>query len=40
VRAWNRIVNRDKVKINWLFTRKKARQKFGYDRNSFTRSKT
>jgi hypothetical protein len=40
VRAWNRKVNRDKVKINWQFTRKKARQKFGYDQNSFTRSQT
>src|SRR5579863_8872697 len=28
--AWNRKVNRDKVKINWQFTRKKAREKFGY----------
>jgi len=40
VRAWNRNMNRDKVKIDWQFTRKKARQKFGYDRNSFTRSET
>ena len=39
-RAWNRTVNRDKVKIDWRFTRKKARLKFGYDKNSFTRSKT
>jgi hypothetical protein len=39
-RAWNRKVNRDKVKIDWRFTRKKARQKFGYDKNSFARSKT
>ena len=38
VRAWNRKVNRDKVKIDWQFTRKKARQKFGYDKNSFMRS--
>jgi hypothetical protein len=38
VGAWNRTMNRDKVKINWQFTRNKARQKFGYDRNSFTRS--
>jgi hypothetical protein len=29
-RAWNRRVNRDQVKIQWSFTRKKARQKFGY----------
>jgi len=37
-RAWNRKVNRNKVKIDWQFTRKNARQKFGYDKNSFTRS--
>jgi DDE superfamily endonuclease len=29
-RAWNRRVNRKKVKINWTFTRKKARKKFKY----------
>jgi transposase len=28
--AWNRKMNRDQVVINWKFTRKKARQKFGY----------
>jgi hypothetical protein len=36
-------VNRDQVKIDWQFTRKKARQKFGYKpskRNLFKRSKT
>jgi transposase len=38
--AWNRKVNRDRVNIDWRFTRKKARQKFGYDRNSFMRSET
>ena len=37
-RAWNRKVNRDKVQINWRFSRKKARVKFGYDKNSFMRS--
>jgi hypothetical protein len=37
-RAWNRKVNREKLKIDWRFTRKEARQKFGYDKNSFTRS--
>jgi len=36
--AWNRRINRDKVTINWRFTRKKARKKFNYDKNSFTRS--
>ncbi len=28
--AWNRDANRRKIKIDWQFTRKKARQKFGY----------
>ena len=28
--AWNRRVNRDKVKINWTFSRRKARKKFTY----------
>ena len=36
--AWNRKINRDKTTIDWRFSRKKARQKFGYDKNSFTRS--
>jgi hypothetical protein len=36
--AWNRRVNREKVKINWRFSRRQARKKFGYDKNSFTRS--
>jgi hypothetical protein len=39
-RAWNRRVNRDRVKINWKFDRKAARRKFGYKTNSFKRSKT
>ena len=38
-RAWNRQINRDRVKINWQFTRKKARAKFRYDSNYFRRSK-
>jgi transposase len=29
-RAWNRRMNRQHVKIDWRFTRRKARQKFGY----------
>jgi hypothetical protein len=29
-RAWNRRVNRDQVTIQWAFTRKNARHKFGY----------
>jgi len=39
-KAWNRKMNRDRVIINWQFSRKKARQKFGYKRNNITRSKT
>ena len=39
-RAWNRRVNRDRIKIAWKFDRQAARRKFGYKRNSFTRSKT
>jgi transposase len=38
VRAWNRQVNRNHVKINWKFDRKAARRKFRYKWNSFTRS--
>jgi hypothetical protein len=33
-------MNRDAVKIAWKFDRKTARQKFGYKRKAFTRSKT
>jgi hypothetical protein len=32
-KAWNRQMNRDGVTINWQFTRRKARKKFGYNRN-------
>jgi transposase len=39
-RAWNRRMNRDRVKINWKFDRKAARRKFGYKKNSFKRSET
>jgi transposase len=39
-RAWNRRVNRARVKINWKFNRRAARRKFGYKKNSFKRSKT
>jgi hypothetical protein len=41
--AWNAKANRDCVTIDWRFTRKKARMKFGYKpakRNHFIRSKT
>jgi transposase len=39
-RAWSRKMNRNQVKINWKFTRKKACRKFGYKENNFTRSET
>ncbi len=39
-RAWNRRMNRDRVKINWKFDRQAARRKFGYKYQFFTRSKT
>jgi transposase len=32
-RAWNRRMNRQRVTIDWRFTRRKARSKFGYERN-------
>jgi len=35
-RAWNRRANRDHMTIQWAFTRRKARQKFGY---TITRSR-
>jgi transposase len=36
--AWNRRMNRRRVLINWRFTRRKARMKFGYKRNDIMRS--
>ena len=39
-RSWKDRVNRDQVKINWKFDRRAAREKFGYNKNSFRRSKT
>lgn len=36
--AWSRKVNRDRVKINWRFTRKRARAKFRYKWNSLRQS--
>jgi DDE superfamily endonuclease len=39
-KAWNRRMNRNRVKINWKFDRKTARRKFGYKRNPFKRSQT
>jgi hypothetical protein len=38
-RAWNRRVNRDKVRINWRFDRKTGRRKFGYKKYHFQRSR-
>ena len=38
--AWNRRMNRNRIKINWKFDRKTARRKFGYKKNSFKRSRT
>jgi hypothetical protein len=35
-RAWNRRMNRDRIKINWKFDRKTARRKFAYKRRPFT----
>lgn len=37
--AWNRRVNRARLKINWTFDRKAARKKFNYHKHSFKRSK-
>jgi len=39
-RAWNRRMNRDRVKINWKFDRRAARRKFGYKCQSIKRSET
>ena len=39
VRAWNRRTNRAGTKIQWQFTRKKARHTFGYKRKRSKRSK-
>jgi DDE superfamily endonuclease len=40
VRAWNAQANRDRTCIQWRFTRKAARAKFGYERNTSKRSET
>jgi hypothetical protein len=34
-RAWNRRMNRDRVKINWKFDRRNARRKFGLQKELF-----
>jgi hypothetical protein len=33
-------MNQNHTKINWRFTRQKARQKFNYNRTDFMRSET
>src|ERR1019366_9344233 len=38
-RAWGRRMNRDRVTIDWRFTCKQARLKFGSKRNHITRSR-
>jgi hypothetical protein len=39
VKAWNRRMNQVKTRINWMFTRRDARAKFGYQNKSSKRSK-
>ena len=39
VRAWNRRLNQAHTRINWKFTRRDARAKFGYKTKSSKRSK-
>jgi hypothetical protein len=39
-KTWNSKMNRNRVTINWQFTRRKARMKFGYMRNNFTLPET
>jgi transposase len=38
-RAWNKRVNRDQVKIDWQFTRRKAREKFNYKTKASKRAR-
>jgi len=38
IHAWNTRANRQKTRIQWKFTRKAARAKFGYERNTSKRS--
>jgi hypothetical protein len=39
-KAWNRKMNCNLVAIDWQFTRRKARKKFGNKRNIFKLSET
>ena len=40
IRSWNTRTNRERTRIQWRFTRKAARAKFGYKRTLSKRSKT
>lgn len=40
VNSWNAKANRDHTRIRWNFTRKAARTKFGYEKNTSKRSET
>jgi len=40
IHAWNNHANRARTRIQWKFTRKAARAKFGYKRNASKRSET
>lgn len=40
IQSWNARANRNRVQIDWKFTRKAARVKFGYKTTLFKRSKT
>jgi DDE superfamily endonuclease len=37
--SWNEQANRNQIRIQWRFTRKAARAKFGYDKTVITRSR-
>ena len=39
-RAWNRHMDRTRVRINWRFDRKAARRKFGYNKSALGSAKT
>jgi hypothetical protein len=40
IQSWNARANRDQTRIQWQFTRKAARLKFGYQKNTSKRSQT
>jgi transposase len=40
IEAWRRTANKRGIKIEWQFTRKQARAKFGYVKKDFRRSET